>query len=156
MAYKWNTAHIYDQSTDYTKYGPPVQLVRKEPVAPIAAKYNIFPQMAQIMNLVGADGNRSRGLTSGRRDSYPQRRGCLTRMCDLVTPCHQRWLDTKALPVHVRMCIGRVDTRSNREGHAPSPDMFERGGSVMGVCIRIGIYVFKFINYRKVRAIAVW
>ena len=49
---------------------------KKELVAQIAAKYNIFPQMAlmaltaPVMNLVGVDGNRSRGLTSGRGDSY--------------------------------------------------------------------------------------
>ena len=36
------------------------------------------------------------------------------------------------------MGIGPVDTRSDQEGHAPPPpDMFERGGSVMGVCISL-------------------
>ena len=34
------------------------------------------------------------------------------------------------------MCIGPVDARSDQEGHAPSPHVFERGGSFMGVCIR--------------------
>ena len=35
--------------------------------------------MAPVMNLVGADGNRSRVLTSGRRDSYPQHHGINTK-----------------------------------------------------------------------------
>ena len=43
-----------------------------QPAAQIPAKHSIFFQMAPlyVMNLIGADGNRSRDLSPGRRDSH--------------------------------------------------------------------------------------
>ena len=42
-----------------------------QPAAHIAARHNIFPHMApyMLMNRLGAGGNRSQGLSPGRRDS---------------------------------------------------------------------------------------
>ena len=68
------TFTYYNQSTDYTKYGPPAQhagysytigsgttMQENQPTAQIAVRHNIFPQMAPytctyVMNLFGAGG----------------------------------------------------------------------------------------------------
>ena len=65
-----NTAHWPSLQASYT-IGSGATMQENQPAAQIAAKHNIFSHHGAIygMNLFGAGGNRSRGLSPGRRDS---------------------------------------------------------------------------------------
>ena len=64
-----NTAHRPSTQSSYT-IGSGTTMQENQQAAQIAAKHNIFSRMAPyVMNLFGAGGNRSRGLSPGRRDS---------------------------------------------------------------------------------------
>ena len=59
-----NTAHQPSTQASYL-IGSGTTMQENQPAAQIAAKHSIFPQMAPlyVMNLLGAGGNRSRGLS---------------------------------------------------------------------------------------------
>ena len=64
-----NTAHRPSTQASYT-IGLGTTMQENQQAAQIAAEHSIIPQMAPyVMNLLGAGGNRSRGLSPGRRDS---------------------------------------------------------------------------------------